>query len=234
MKLSEEQKTEYWDLYRADGKLEKIIPSRGYDIPANMYHMTVEVIPTDRAGHVLVTQRAFNKRLGPGKLEFPAGSVLSGEQPYVAARRELLEETGLKAASLEKIGTYIEPRIQRTVYLAHIPDLCNAHISLQETETIGYQILTFRQWMDSISQERFETSKFRNYTPQMLKKLEKEIGAAEEPEPISVPDKLRKVEENLFAKYQKKRNGPPQEIVPEGISFEELFQDEEMISDAKS
>ena len=30
------KETEYWDLYRADGRLEKVIPSKGYDIPADV------------------------------------------------------------------------------------------------------------------------------------------------------------------------------------------------------
>ena len=203
MKPAKNETSEYWDLYHADGRFEKVIPSRGYDIPADMYHMTIEVIPTDKAGHMLVTQRSFAKRLGPGKLEFPAGSVLSGEQPYVAARRELLEETGLKAASVQKLGSYILPRIQRTVYVAHIPDLLNAEIRLQEDETIGYAIVTFQQWMEYIAQERFETSKFRHYTPAMFNRLEAAVGIPEKREDTHQSEKtLHKLVTDIFAPFR--------------------------------
>ena len=38
--------------------------------------------------------------------EFPAGTVDEGEDAATAAARELLEETGLRAASLHEIGVY--------------------------------------------------------------------------------------------------------------------------------
>lgn len=224
---SEKDGQEFWDLYRADGRLEKVIPSRGYNIPEGFYHLTVEVIPTNMEGHVLITQRSFTKRIGPGKLEFPAGSVKSGEQPFVAARRELLEETGLRAAKLIRLGEFDQPRIHRIVYIAYIPDLCNAKITLQEEETISYTFATFNQWMNYIAQGRFDTNKLRCYTPAMLEKLEKTVGRAEEPKAQPKPKRQHKqISDDIFAPF---RVMPKEEadISEEDLTLDQLLSIEE-------
>lgn len=225
MKPTNPKNEEFWDLFHIDGRFEKVIPSRGYPIPPDMYHMAVEVIPTDLKGHLLVTQRSFSKKIGPGKLEFPAGSVLSEEQTYVAARRELREETGLKAESVIKLGSFLLPRIHRTVYIAYIPDLCNAKITLQENETIGYAIITFREWLQYVAQEQFETSKLRYYTKKMLDKMESIIGDPKEMKKNATPEKvLQKVSGDLFSGY---RTVLLTETSEEDVSFENLFSEEQ-------
>ncbi|SMP05950.1 NUDIX hydrolase [Shimia sagamensis] len=52
---------------------------------------------------------------GPARevLGFPAGHVDPGENPETAARRELLEETGLKADSLVQLGSFVDHGNQR-------------------------------------------------------------------------------------------------------------------------
>jgi 8-oxo-dGTP pyrophosphatase MutT (NUDIX family) len=39
-------------------------------------------------------------------LEFPRGTRNSGESPEAAAERELVEETGLRAEGLDRLGTH--------------------------------------------------------------------------------------------------------------------------------
>ena len=41
-------------------------------------------------------------------LGFPAGFIETGEDPETAARRELLEETGLEPAALYSLGSYVD------------------------------------------------------------------------------------------------------------------------------
>lgn len=55
-----------------------------------------------RGGLVLVMRRSERRHAG-GVWEFPGGKVETGELPDDAARRELLEETGLRAATLEPL-----------------------------------------------------------------------------------------------------------------------------------
>jgi 8-oxo-dGTP pyrophosphatase MutT (NUDIX family) len=53
-------------------------------------------------GHLLVFIHPDAPEAG---LQVPAGSVEPGEHPSTAARRELEEETGIKAATLQPLGT---------------------------------------------------------------------------------------------------------------------------------
>jgi 8-oxo-dGTP diphosphatase len=55
-----------------------------------------------RDGRLLVARRPEGARLA-GCWEFPGGKVERGEEPAAAARRELEEETGLRAGELEPL-----------------------------------------------------------------------------------------------------------------------------------
>ncbi|HEX9038251.1 MAG TPA: NUDIX hydrolase [Ktedonobacterales bacterium] len=68
--------------------------------------------------------------------QLPSGAVEPGEEPLAAARRELLEETGLTAASWEKLGAfYLSPGIltQRS-YLFLARHLTVGHARREHTE----------------------------------------------------------------------------------------------------
>lgn len=175
---------ELWDLYRiSDGRYVKTIAKGSEAVPPELYHDTVEVIPTDKAGHMLLTRRAFCKVYSGGKFEFPAGSVFSGESPFVAARRELREETGLKAVKLQKVGAPVIPGLKRHIYIAHIPDLLTAEITLQEGETIDYRIVTYEEWLDLADQNQCDTSRLAMYSNTIHRSIQLLVGIPEkEPE----------------------------------------------------
>ena len=59
-----------------------------------------------RSGLVLVARRAEHQHLA-GAWEFPGGKIEQGEDPAVAALRELREETGLTAASAEPLLIFV-------------------------------------------------------------------------------------------------------------------------------
>lgn len=177
-----EKKPEYWDLYRESNDTfhSRIRKGEGL-IPDGLYHITVEVIPTDRKGHILVTRRDFSKHLGAGKYEFPAGSVLSGEVPQNAARRELFEETGLCANALIKLNASSVPGVKKFIFLAEIPDMTTSDIVLQAGETIGYKFVTYDQWLEMISHDRFDVNyRCQFYTPGVYTKLRQMVGKATE------------------------------------------------------
>lgn len=58
--------------------------------------MTVNVAVTDHDGNVVLFKRARDKKPYPSKWSWPGGGVKTDEKPVKAAKRELLEETGLK------------------------------------------------------------------------------------------------------------------------------------------
>ena len=66
-------------------------------------HVRAAVVVLEDRGRWLVQRRPPNGLLG-GLWEFPGGRIEPGETPARAARRELREETGLKAGALRRCG----------------------------------------------------------------------------------------------------------------------------------
>lgn len=77
-----------------------------------------------RDGRILVARRPAGKHLS-GCWEFPGGKIEPAETPESAARRELLEETGLEDARLEPlvvvVHDYAERPLRFHVFLARDP-----------------------------------------------------------------------------------------------------------------
>lgn len=78
-----------------------------------------------RGKRVLVSQRAAGLHLA-GYWEFPGGKIETGEDPAAAARRELEEETGLRATAVEPlvvvVHDYREMPLRFHVFLAREPE----------------------------------------------------------------------------------------------------------------
>ena len=82
----------------------------------------VIVVPVLENGKILtITQYKH----GPGRVSvtFPAGFVEDGEDPLAACERELMEETGYKAAKVTHLGEFVDNGNQRgclgNYYVAH-------------------------------------------------------------------------------------------------------------------
>jgi len=69
--------------------------------------LTVDCVAFDRRGRVLLIRRA-NPPFA-GQYALPGGFVDIGETVETACRRELEEETGVKARELTLVGTYSDP-----------------------------------------------------------------------------------------------------------------------------
>ena len=82
---------------------------------------SVIIVPVDEAGNLLFV-RQYRHAASLDLLELPAGTLNVGEAPEACARREVREETGMAADSLEHLGGfYLAPGYSTeymNVYLA--------------------------------------------------------------------------------------------------------------------
>lgn len=139
---------EIWDLYDRDGNRtgEKFVRGFGNfkNIKEGRYHLIVDLLVLHTDGTYLLTKRSDVKDVYPGYWEASAGgSALSGEEPLDAATRELYEETGLKADSLELTGISYSDK-SHGMYYSYIAYVSGDkdRIVLQEGETTDYK------WVD--------------------------------------------------------------------------------------
>jgi ADP-ribose pyrophosphatase len=98
---------------------------------------SVGIIPRDERGRIVLV-RQFRYVTGKELWEIPAGTRdKEGEDVDQAARRELAEETGLKAGRWRKLGSaYLMPGYddeQMTFYLAEDLTPTEAHAELDES-----------------------------------------------------------------------------------------------------
>lgn len=174
---------ENWDLFDKNGKFVRIF-TRGHGmIPKGLHHKTVEVIPCDEKGRLLITQRSLRKTRGAGLWEFPAGSVKSRETPAAAATRELLEETGLKAKRTVLLHIVADKEFERHIYMAIIDDLSVARISCPPEEIMDYKIVHFGQWLELTTTDRYDAFRSKYYTPKMIAYLQNECRKTESAAP---------------------------------------------------
>lgn len=137
---------EIWDAYDSafeiiDGMT--LIRGEEASIPRGVFHLVCHVLVQHTDGSYLLMQRDPRKPY-PGMWEATAGgSALKGETPLIAAQRELLEETGIRAESLEEIHRDVwEPTHCVHVNYLCITDCDKDSIRLQEGETTTYKWAT--------------------------------------------------------------------------------------------
>ena len=115
----------------------------------------------------MLTLRDPNKDPWPGCLEASAGgSALAGETPEQAARREMLEETGLETEQLELIGITRKPQTRSVIYayLAIVKGEKDA-VRLQPGETAGYRWADAASFLRMMQEEPVLKIQYPRYKP---------------------------------------------------------------------
>ena len=150
---------ELWDLYDRNGKPTGETFERGHgnfrDIPEGRYHLVVDILVIHEDGTFLITKRSDDKDVYPGYWEASAGgSAIKGEKPLEAAKRELFEETGLKADSMELVNVLYKDT-NRSVFHSYIARTgCDKDsVVLQEGETVDYRWIGKEEFLEYLESE---------------------------------------------------------------------------------
>lgn len=155
---------EIWDAYDENGNLiEDIKLIRDREIPDGLYHMVVEIIVRHLDGDYLLMRRDLEKSRG-GLWEISAGgSGLAGESPLQAAKRELFEETGIKAEELKFLESLVFPDKQ-SIYFEFFceTDWDKDKIILQKGETIDFKWLSKDELL-ALDKKEFASLRFFDY-----------------------------------------------------------------------
>jgi 8-oxo-dGTP diphosphatase len=69
------------------------------------------VFLVDPEGRILMQHRAATARISPNQWALPGGKIEVGETPDEAARREVLEETGLTVAAVDHFWSGTRPSV---------------------------------------------------------------------------------------------------------------------------
>ena len=144
---------EHWDAY--DGEFRRIRGVnlvRGEPIPAGVYHLVCEVLVRHTDGSYLLMQRDPRKHCG-GLWEATAGgSALQGEAPLDCARRELREETGIRAEELQELGRVRSADTHYVEFLC-VTDWPKDGVTLLEGETVAYRWVSRTEFLSLRSGE---------------------------------------------------------------------------------
>ena len=139
---------EIWDLYDREGKATGETWERKHgnylEIPDGRYHLVCDILVKHVDGTYLLTKRHMCKDVYPGYWEASAGgSAVCGEDPITCAKRELFEETGIRAEEFDQINLTIRDKSHSMIYsYVTIVDCDKDSVVLQEGETTEYK------WVD--------------------------------------------------------------------------------------
>ena len=139
---------ELWDAYNS--KFEKIegltlIREEEDKIPEGVYHLVNHILVKHTDGTYLLMKRDPTKPAYPNMWEATAGgSALQGESALESAFRELREETGIVADSLEELDWSLGRSSIHCRYLC-LTDCAKDSIKLQDGETCDYRWVTTQE-----------------------------------------------------------------------------------------
>jgi 8-oxo-dGTP pyrophosphatase MutT (NUDIX family) len=172
---------ELWDLYDREGNKTDGIWERkngkNNDLPEGRYHLVCDILVRHTDGSYLLTKRHPDKPICPGFWEPGAGgAALKGEGPEECAVRELFEETGLRADSLDLVSRSVSD-YSHTIYFSYLAIVhCDKDsIVLQEGETTDYKWVDTKgllEYADSDLAMRHHVERYREYLNEISREVD--------------------------------------------------------------
>jgi 8-oxo-dGTP diphosphatase len=95
------------------------------------------VLLVDQGGRILMQHRDANAHVSPNQWSFPGGKIEPGETPDEAARREVLEETGLVVAEVEPLWELTRPSVSTADGVVEMHIFCAPTEARQEDVVLG-------------------------------------------------------------------------------------------------
>lgn len=109
-------------------------------------YVAVVALTPDRE---MVLVRQYRTVVGRDTFELPSGHIDAGETPEVAARRELLEETGMASEQLEFLGVLVPDvgRLANRMWCYFAPDVRRVAAPIESGEGISVVTVSEREAM---------------------------------------------------------------------------------------
>ena len=157
---------ELWDAYDGEfRRMEGVSLVRGEPIPEGVYHLVCDVLVRHTDGSYLLMRRDPRKHYG-GLWEATAGgSALQGEAPLDCARRELREETGIRAEELQELGRVRSADTHYVEFLCET-DWPKDRVTLQEGETVAYRWVS-REELIAMRKEELVTKRMQGFLTEL-------------------------------------------------------------------
>ena len=115
----------------------------------------VALLPLLDDGRICFVEN-FRVSVGKTLVELPAGTLEPGEDPLAAARRELAEETGYRAARIERLTTcYMSPGVlDERMHLFLATSLVDGPLSLDAGEDLRPLLCTWSEALAMLADGR--------------------------------------------------------------------------------
>lgn len=120
----------------------------------------VGVLPFVDAQHVIMVRQFRYVQQEDFRWEMPTGGMKRGEDPLLAAQRELVEEVGHRAGKLTPVSTYYTSKgvFDETAYLYLGEDLSPEAGIPDETEQFEVQVMPFHEVLAMVQRSEIRDS----------------------------------------------------------------------------